>query len=301
MSGDKQTIVITGATGFTGLHACRYALDSGMHVVSIGRTPCKINPSITNLECDITNLDQVSSCIKDMKPDYILHLAGCNNVKHSWTDPLQFLETNVLGTANLLESIRTHAPYARTVIIGSALEYSLKKNEKPIHPYSLSKTLQILLTEGWNDLFSMDLAIVRPSNLIGPGPSFGICSKIAAEIVQSERNFGSVNLQIQNMWTQCDFVDVRDAVRAYFKILQSNTDIDHFEIGSGMSRRLEDLIDEYKKLTSRPFSILEQVRKETTEIRLDLVPIQTLGWCPHYTIQQSLQDILSYQRSINAN
>ncbi|MGP4082415.1 NAD-dependent epimerase/dehydratase family protein [Pseudalkalibacillus sp. R45] len=293
---DEKRILITGASGFTGIHAVNSAARMGMQVTCISRKPI-LQPFSKNIACDLTKYSEIDKTVKEIKPDYVLHLAGFNNANSSWESPLQCMESNVLGTLNLLEAIRKHVPDSRTLIIGSALQYSLCENERPQHPYSLSKTFQILLSKEWKTLFSMDIALAKPTNLIGPGNSAGICAKVARKIVDAEQQEESVHVHLHNSKAQCDFVDVRDAVDAYMMILSSKSNIDQFDIGSGHSRTLEELMSHFTKATPQRMQFTKDHSIESPPIKINSDPIRSLGWRPKYTLQNSLEDTIRFYKS----
>ncbi|MCF6136892.1 NAD-dependent epimerase/dehydratase family protein [Pseudalkalibacillus berkeleyi] len=299
MRSANPRILITGATGFTGMYAYHYALEKHMNVTCIGRTLQRFQQNDHFVQCNLTNYLEIDQLIKDIKPDYVLHLAGFNDAAKSWENPMECIETNLHGTLHLLESIRKYVPECRTLVIGSALQFS-PHNEKAPHPYSLSKTLQILLTQNWQDLFSMDVIVAKPSNLIGPGPSKGICSIVAEQIVKSEQEGKPVKITLNNSLAQCDFVDVRDVVKAYFLLLEYPSSFRSFEIGSGTSHTLEEVITIYKTMTQQQFLVNINESCEQTPVCMELGPIQTLGWVPEFTLQSSLKDILTYFRTYEA-
>ena len=130
--------------------------------------------------CDLTDLALVEETVKEIVPDQVLHLAGQNSVAKSWENPGNYLHANVLGTVNLLEGIRAYSPAARVLVAGSMLQEPI--TEPASHPYSLSKTMQMLVARTWEQLFKMKILLVKPCNLIGPGPSNGVCTIFAKKI-----------------------------------------------------------------------------------------------------------------------
>ena len=119
----------------------------------------------------------VYDAIKAVKPDYILHTAGKNDVKESWEKPAEYVTVNVLATVHLLEAVRKVKNNGKILVIGSALEFD--PSGLPNHPYGLTKTFQSLVAKSWDTLFHLPIMIAKPTNLIGPGPSNGFCSLIA--------------------------------------------------------------------------------------------------------------------------
>ncbi|WP_349410295.1 NAD(P)-dependent oxidoreductase [Pseudalkalibacillus sp. SCS-8] len=298
MKTARKRILITGGSGYTGRHAFNYAMNSGMEVTCIGRKLDEQDTEIANhfIACNLHDLDHINQLMKQYQPDYVLHLAGFNDAALSWTSPHSCLTTNVVGTLNLLEALRNHSPSSRSLIIGSALQFQ-PHIENPPHPYSLSKTMQVLLSEAWRDLFSLDIKVAKPSNLIGPGPSNGICSIIARKITAAECSGGSIDIHIDNGLDQRDFIDIRDVVDAYFKILTAETRQMFFEIGSGTSRTMKEMMSYYKGLTEQPFTVNYKQMKAASPVKTDLTAIQSIGWTPSYSLHTSLKDTLSYQRS----
>lgn len=269
-----------------------------MKVLCTGRGRKSTIPHDRFKVCDLTDYHQTMQLIEEVRPDYILHLAGFIDARQSWDTPYECIQANFGGTLHLLEAIRQHVPHSKTVVVGSALQFSPQKGEKPPHPYGLSKTFQVQLSQYWRDLFAIDIVVAKTSNLIGPGPSNGICSKIAQKIVVGERNHHTIQIDIQNGLAQCDFVDVRDAVDAYFHILTSQNDIELYEVGSGRSISLDELVCCFQTVTTEQFDITVAERRNMEPVCMDIQPLQSLGWKPAYNLVDSLQDLLAYHRAI---
>lgn len=90
-------------------------------------------------------------------------------------------------TAYLLEAVRKENPSCKILVAGSALQYDPANISTLTHPYSLSKTYQIQIARGWAALYEMDIVIAKPSNLIGPGFSNGVCSILVKIIINGTK------------------------------------------------------------------------------------------------------------------
>ena len=125
------------------------------------------------------------------RPDRVLHLAGLNAAGRSWQEPAAYLEANQMAAVYLLEAARKLAlPAFRFVAAGSMLRVDWPADggpPAPPHPYSLSKTLQTAVIRSWHTLFGMDAIVAEPANLIGPGPSAGLCALIANHLRAARR------------------------------------------------------------------------------------------------------------------
>lgn len=285
----SSNILITGAGGFTGTHACRYFSKKGYKVIPVIR-----KNKATGYVCDLTDQSGVNTMIQEIQPDYILHLAGENNVDASWRDPSGCFLSNVLGTIYLLEAVRQYTPKSKLLITGSMLEYD-PLNSLPAHPYSFTKTLQTLSGCAWNHFYNTSVYMVRPSNLIGPGPSNGICPIIAHKIILAKHTRDpQLTLDLHNALAERDFLDVRDAVKAYDIVFEKGVPGEVYEIGSEVSRTLESVVNTFDTLGGLPIHVRWTAREQTTPVKIDNQKIRALGWQPKYNFVTSIKDILMY-------
>lgn len=293
----QGNLLITGATGFTGIHACHHFIKRGFNVTAIARKTASLPKNVHVEYCELTNKQEIKSLIQKVRPQYVLHLAGQNHVGQSWDDPLASLESNSLATAYLLEAIRQDAPSCKSVIVGSALQFDLTQLSTLSHPYSLSKTLQVLIAQSWASLYHMDIVIAKPSNLIGPGLSNGVCSILAQRIVEMEENQADKVLEVNNSYDRRDFLDVRDAVRAYETLLIKGTPKETYEVTSGKSKSLNEVTETFKALTAVDFEIKSK-SNEKLEPFIEMKPLElnNLGWEQEISFSSSLKDILDFYR-----
>jgi GDP-4-dehydro-6-deoxy-D-mannose reductase len=238
----------------------------------------------------------VRNLIRKVIPDQILHLAGQNNVQDSWNEPITSLEANAMSTAYIIDSIRNENLPSKIIIVGSALQLDLSKSSSFQDPYSLSKTIQVLVAQSWESLYGMDIIIAKPSNLIGPGDSKGVCSILAKKVAEMESHRSERVLTVNNLFVQRDFIDVRDAIRAYEKLFEIGKTGVVYDITSGKPRYLKEITDALQNLSKADFKI--QTLNNNHEKMEVTLPEKLLkaGWSPLISFEKSLEDILNYQR-----
>src|SRR3990172_13100574 len=150
-----QRCLVTGVTGFAGSHMAELLLAEGYDVFGIVRWRSRsehidhLNGRLHLVEADLLDLRSLQDVMLSIRPDYVFHLAAQSFVPASWTSPAVTLETNVVGSCNLFESIRTAQIDPRIQIACSSEEYGLVfPNElpiketnplRPLSPYSVSK------------------------------------------------------------------------------------------------------------------------------------------------------------------
>ncbi|MGA5688822.1 NAD-dependent epimerase/dehydratase family protein [Cytobacillus pseudoceanisediminis] len=292
----KSKILITGATGYTGLHSCKYFTSAGYDVVAVTRTDIAIDGVMVE-QCDLKNKESVLNLIKKVKPQYLLHLAGQNHVGQSWSDPTGTMETNLLSTIYILDALHKECPETKIVIVGSALQIDPSNISAITHPYSLSKTFQVLAARAWGELYGLSIVIAQPTNLIGPGKSNGVCSVFANRIAEMESHNAKHILEVNNLYAQRDFLDVRDAVRAYEILLKKGISKEVYAVSSGKSRSLEEIANILKTMTPINFIIKSSGRNIKEDIvRIPYGKMNQLGWKPTFSLKTSLEESLNYYR-----
>lgn len=189
----KKKVIITGHTGFKGAWLTAWLKNLGADVIGISREiptqPSMIEeiqmlPKIREYREDIRNLDRMIEIIKYEKPDYIFHLAAQPIVSLSYSDPIETITTNVIGTTNILEALRVSNHECVSIIITSDKAYDnveqvwgYKENDKMGGKdiYSGSKGAAELVIKSYYHSFfkspksNVRLAIGRAGNVIGGG------------------------------------------------------------------------------------------------------------------------------------
>jgi GDP-4-dehydro-6-deoxy-D-mannose reductase len=133
--------------------------------------------------------------------------------------------------------------------------------------------------------------------LIGPGLSNGVCSILAQRIVEMEENKADKVLEVNNLYDRRDFLDVRDAVRAYETLLIKGTPQEIYEVTSGKSKSLDEVTETFKALTAVDFKIKSK-SNEKLEPFIEMKPLKlnNLGWEQEISFSSSLKDILDFYR-----
>lgn len=188
-----KRVLVTGHTGFKGAWLSLWLKDLGARVYGLSLQP-PTNPNLheiirthafaEEIECDIRNGKAVADHVRRLKPDVVLHLAAQPIVRRSYAEPLETLETNVTGTANLLEAIRKAEIKAVTLVVTSdkcyenrEWEFSYREND-PLgghDVYSMSKACTELVVQSWKrSFFQPDgkfgpVVTARAGNVIGGG------------------------------------------------------------------------------------------------------------------------------------
>lgn len=316
---EKKKVLITGITGFSGSHLAEYLLKEGYDVYGTIRGRCRqmdfishIKNRITLLECDLTDPNSVYATVKDSYPDVIYHLAAQTFVPTSWRAPQETMSTNILGTLNILESVRKSECNPIILITGSSEEYGyvhaseipIKETNplRPLSPYGVSKVAQDLLGYQYFKSYGLKIIRTRSFNLIGPRSGDKIfTASFSKQIAEIESGKKKPILSVGNLQAVRDLNDIRDNVRAYELCVEKCSIGEVYNISTGEGCVVGDILDKLLEM-----SIVDiKIRKDPMRMRPSDVQVlvgdstkfrEETGWKPEYTIDMSLKDILNYWR-----
>ncbi|MCM3746892.1 NAD-dependent epimerase/dehydratase family protein [Paenibacillus pasadenensis] len=311
-----RRLLVTGANGFCGSHAVTYFVSEGWQVIAgvrPGSQPFWSKPGgapawfgdacesgLVHIEpIDLSDSGGIRQTIAQTRPDAVLHLAGLNTAGPSWADPSGYMEVNLMGTLRLLEAVRMSDHACRIVVAGSMLGVSLQEGEvpRPAHPYSLSKSLQAAAALSWHALYGLDVIVAVPSNLIGPGPSAGLNRLLARYTSDCEQAAALGTPQppafrLSSATESRDFLDVRDAMRAYGLLLERGMAGQSYAMASGRMTELGELAAMYGELAATLLLLEIGSSGAPSPAAADTSALLALGWQPVYSLRQSVQDTL---------
>lgn len=307
-------ILVTGASGLVGGHLVSELLNRGHEVFAgIRRENSGFSKPVVSYVLDLLDNQQIVSMIKEINPDGIIHLAAQSRIQVAWQDPATTFLVNTIGTINLIEAVKRHAPAAKIITVGSSEEYgaTAKKGEPltekhpccPQNPYASSKlvTGQIALQMAHSG--HLNIIHVRPFNHFGPGQPEGfVVSDFASQIARIEKLQYPPVIKVGDLSVKRDFMDVRDVVDAYVLLLEKDVPSGVYNICSGFPRTVKDILDVLLKKSN----ISIDVKTEPERFRPSEVPIfigssdkihQATGWKPKRKFEESLHETLEWWRS----
>lgn len=317
--------LITGITGFVGSHLAEYILKNHREVKVVGlirwRSPKdnvkNIADKIDFVWGDLEDFASIKNIIWTYKPDVIFHLAAQSYVDFSFAAPIATLTTNVIGTANLLESVKMlkiSSSYDPIVHICSSSEVygQVKKNEIPIRednplrpasPYAVSKVGEDLLAfQYW---LSWKIKTIRTRMFTHTGPRRGEVfaeSSFAKQIAAIEAGLAPKTIHVGNLKSVRTFADVRDTVRAYWFLVSKCEAGEVYNIGGKETMTVGEMLKLLiKKSTVRDLKIkVDKARLRPSDVTLQIPDIskfeKATGWEPRIKFEKTLEDTLNFWR-----
>jgi len=304
----KRRVLVTGANGFVGGYLCPHLAGHGYEVV------CGVSgaamPSFASREFSLTDATSVEDLVKWAdKPQAVVHLAAMAYIPEAAKSPAGVMDVNLLGTIRVLEAVRKHAPGARVLFIGSGDAYGrperlpLTEDQalRPVNPYAISKAASDHYC-AYAAAAGQDIVRARPFNHGGAGQSDGVVlSSFARQIAEMEAGQRPPVLHVGTLETIRDFSHVSDVVRAYRLLLERGKTGEAYNVCSGNSYRIQDLLDGLLRLTKVQVEVRldrERLRPvDIPEIRASHAKLSAeTAWAPEIPAQNLLAELLEYWR-----
>ena len=292
-------VLVTGADGFVGTHLTRALRARGDTV-----DPCS-GPGGSG-ELEITSAAAVEARIRESLPEAVIHLAGISSVARSHEHPSATFAVNVLGAANLLESVKRHVPRARVLLVGSGEAYGAVASSRPaketdplrpLSPYAASKVAAEVLARQMVESYQLHVVLARPFNHLGPGqaPSFVVPS-LARQLLDVAKGRAEPVVEVGDLSPVRDFSHVLDVIDGYLLLLERGEPGEAYNLCSGTGRSIRELLDELQGLLETH----AEVRVDPQRLRPVEIPwlvgdpslIESLGWRRRRTVRDALAELI---------
>jgi GDP-4-dehydro-6-deoxy-D-mannose reductase len=309
--------LVTGISGFVGSHLAEYLLghtDWQVAGTVYGREDniAHLADRLTLFPAELSQGEVVRRIVKELRPDYIFHLAAQPIPALSRADPWFTLENNIRAQLNVLEAVVAAELQSRILVVGSSEEYgqvtpdNLPIDEDtpflPTTPYAVSKIAQDYLGLQYWLSHGVRAIRVRPFNHIGARQRKGfVAADFASQIAEIEGGLRLPELVVGALDVSRDFSDVRDIVRGYHLVMTQGEPGDVYNLGSEREHTVRTLAETLISLTGCDVRIVQDPGRtrpsDVTRVVADCRKLrERTGWRVQIPFEQSLRDLLDYWR-----
>ena len=314
-----RTVLVTGADGFIGSHLVEALVADGARVTALSLYNSfdshgwlddlteETLASITRIRGDVRDAAFMRRILDGQ--EVVFHLAALIAIPHSYVAPQSYVETNILGTLNVLEAARENRVHrvvhtSTSEVYGSALTLPISE-QHPLQgqsPYSASKIGADMMAESFVRSFDLPVVILRPFNTYGPRQSE---RAIIPTLIRQFLDPNCQVLKVGDTTTVRDFTFVTDTAAAFMAAGDGmNVEFGRpYNAGSGKKISVADLIEVLAKVIGTPkpvFREQERMRPGNSEVRVLQADSRRLfgdsGWRPRSTLKQGLARTVDWWR-----
>lgn len=322
-----KKVFVTGHTGFKGTWLCKILVNAGAKVTGYSLTPpttpslfeiSEIADEIHSVIGDIRDLNRLKEAFDEAKPEIVLHLAAQPIVRDSYKDPVYTYETNVMGTVNILECIRTSSCVKSflnvttdKVYLNKEWAWGYRENEEldGYDPYSNSKSCSELVTHSYKNSFFADghvaISTARAGNVIGGGDFAN--DRIIPDCVRAATDHKDII--VRNPFSTRPYQHVMEPLYAYLMIAAMQytdgkyadyynvgpDDVDCFQTGALVSLFTEKW-GEGVKWTD----CYDGGPHEANFLKLDCSKLKaTFGWKPRWNLDKAMEMVVEWTKCWN--
>ena len=308
MNWSKKKVAVTGAAGFIGSHLSERLVELGAEVTALVRYNSRgsygfledlskeTKDTIKVILGDIRDENIFRVLLKDA--EVVFHLAAIPGIPYSFLCPQHVFEVNAMGSLNLLRVARDISP-DKVILASTAETYGdsryLPIDEEhpqiPKSPYAASKAA--METVAWSAFFADDVpvSIVRLFNNYGPRQSArAITPTIITQMLSSNE------IKIGSLHPKRDFTFVLDTVEAFTKVAELSKSGEVYQIGSGISISVQEIIDTVSKILGKEVKIvvdesrIRPGRSEVGALKADYTRLKNAtGWQPQVSYEEGLK------------
>jgi len=312
-------VLVTGADGFIGSHLTEALVSAGADVTALAQYNSfdshgwlddlteSTRERVNLVRGDVRDAAFIGRLVQGH--EIVFHLAALIAIPHSYVAPQSYVETNVLGTLNVLEAARQHGTErvvqtSTSEVYGTALTMPINESH-PLQgqsPYSASKIAADVMAEAFAKSFGVPVAILRPFNTFGPRQSE---RAIIGTIIRQALDPSCSAIMVGDATTVRDLTFVTDTAAAFMAAgLSENLEYGRpYNAGSQRAIIVSDLIDLIVDLTScrKPLAQDDKrLRPVNSEVRALLADCTTFahatGWSPRVTLQEGLERTVEWWR-----
>jgi len=314
MDWKRKTVLVTGAGGFIGSYLTEKLVGLGAKVKAFVRynsrndwglietLPSQTKEKIEVIMGDLRDSETIGSVMKDV--DIVLHLAALIAIPYSYIHPREVVETNIMGTLNILNAAREYKPekiiHTSTSEVYGTAQYVPIDEKHPLQgqsPYSASKIGADKLAESFYRSYDLPITTLRPFNTYGPRQSAR--AVIPTVIIQA---LAKNKIFLGSLEPTRDLSYVEDIVDGFIKAAESERSIGEvINIGSGFEISINDLANKIISLIGKKVNIVsdpKRIRPPKSEVERLMADNskakELLGWEPRVSLDEGLRKTIDW-------
>lgn len=315
--GAFNSILVTGGGGFVGRYlsdALAKAYPSARRTILYQVAPADPLSGWESHVADLTDEEAIQATVSALDPDLVVHLAAQSSVGQVGLLGETTWRVNLGGTLALASAVARHAPkstffFASTAeVYGASFNAGVATEETPLRPMNAYSSSKAAAEQLLRDVLPKPtrLIVTRSFNHTGPGQDERfVLPAFAAQIARIEAGLIPPVLRVGNLEAERDFLDVRDVIDAYCRLIAPELDLPNrltVNVASGRAMKIGDILHSLRALSGVAFEVeIDPARLRPSDIPTacgDSTRLRDLtGWAPMHTANDTWRALLDWWRA----
>jgi len=315
---DSKSVLVTGAGGFKGSHLVEKLSETKAKIVSLVRgfdpksyfETRNLGKRSVVIIGDLKDYRKIADILSKYEITSVFHLGAQPIVTTALLNPLETLESNIMGTVNVLESARLYSKVNEIVFVSSDKAYGPcervpYKEDERLHgkaPYDVSKSCADLISQVYAnpDVYDMPITIARCANTFGPGDLN--MSRIVPGTLEAIIKNKPLKIRSDGKLIR-EYIYVEDSIDGYISLAENidKTKGEAFNLASKNIMSVTEIVNRISKVLGQPveMEILDQAKAEITKQYLDGSKIRnTIGWEPKTDFEEVIREIFDWYKKV---
>lgn len=303
----SKRVIVTGGAGFIGSNLVAMLMQKGHHVAVIDNLSSgkkeNIHPKATFYRADVRD-KSIHKIFEKENPQAVFHLAAYPLVDKAYKGPFKTIETNVMGTVNILEICRKRANLEIIIVVSSDKAYGKSKKLpyqenfplKGDHPYDVSKSAADLIAQTYFRTYHLPVAITRFSNTFGPGDSN--VSRIIPGAIDAIMKNKELLIRSDGKMIRC-YTYVKDIADGCIKLMENKEKVmgQAFNFACENIFSVLDVVKKIEKILGKKvnYKVLNIANNEIPKQYLDWTKAKkVLNWQPTTTFEKGVRETFDW-------
>ena len=308
---NEKSVLVTGAMGLVGGHLTEKLVELGanVHVTYRSHNPRSyfykknLDSKVISADCDIKNFQRVFDIVSKYEIEHIFHVAAQPIVYTAYSNPRETLESNIMGTVNILEAARL-SPKIKGVVVASSDKAYGKKCDNAVetepmagdHPYDVSKSCTDLIARMYAKTYDLPVAVSRFGNIYGPGDmNF---NRIVPGVMKAILKNETLEIRSDGKFIR-DYVYVKDVADGYVTLMErmDKAKGEAFNFSTGYNFSVIEIIKKIEKILNKKceYKILNVQKNEIPKQSLSFEKAtKVLSWKSQHTFKEGIVETYNW-------
>jgi dTDP-glucose 4,6-dehydratase len=308
-----EKIIVLGSNSFSGSHFVDFALEQGIEVIGISRSPephpvflpykKKGNALFRFYQLDLNrDLAAIMQIVEEFRPDYVVNFAAQSMVAESWQNPEHWFQTNVVATIKFHDRLRNCDFLKKYVHISTPEVYGAcqglvkeNTNYNPSTPYAVSRAATDMSLMSFYKAYDFPVALTRAANVYGPGQQLYriIPRTVLFSLIGEKLKLHGGGVSVRS------FIHIRDVADGTLRVARQSPPDEIYHFSTSQNISIRSLVEMIARQLNMDFDkyveiVGERLGKDSAYLLDSSKAREKLGWKDQITLEQGIEETIAW-------